>query len=360
MAPQRPLPPARIGGQVRRPISPVKNMLARYINSPNTMLAYNVALRHRVARYIREYGGEAEIGPEQAAEIIHDLKHRGYSVATVNQTLTALAKYWDELIRLCNAGQIEIEIEYNPWRGVKREPEKQTLGERILDEDEVRALFAAANPGRDRVLLRFLYVTGCRVTEAITLRWRDIRRHPEAWMVTVFGKRKKTRHVQIPPVLGQQLEALGPNRRPDEYIFAGDQVEDSRKVAYWRCECGHTWRADDPGKKYRQITAAQSIHAIRTGHVIQGAFADDGQRIPGHLGRIEAWHIVHRAAEGAGLEKQVSPHWLRHAHATHALSHGAQPHVVQITLGHKSLATTSEYIHLLPGQNTSSSFLPDL
>jgi hypothetical protein len=54
----------------------------------------------------------------------------------------------------------------------------------------------------------------------------------------------------------------------------------------------------------------------------------------------------------------VSPHWLRHAHASHALDHGAPIHLVQATLGHSSVATTSSYLHARPGD--SSARFPDL
>ena len=45
--------------------------------------------------------------------------------------------------------------------------------------------------------------------------------------------------------------------------------------------------------------------------------------------------------------EKVSPHWLRHAHATHALDKGAPLRLVQATLGHASLDTTSKYLHIL-------------
>jgi site-specific recombinase XerC len=50
--------------------------------------------------------------------------------------------------------------------------------------------------------------------------------------------------------------------------------------------------------------------------------------------------IVRRVAGLIGVEGAVSPHWLRHAHASHALAHGAPIHLVQATLGHSSVATT--------------------
>ena len=50
---------------------------------------------------------------------------------------------------------------------------------------------------------------------------------------------------------------------------------------------------------------------------------------------------------------KISPHWLRHAHASHALDHGAPIHLVQATLGHSSVATTSAYLHARPGDSSA-------
>lgn len=62
--------------------------------------------------------------------------------------------------------------------------------------------------------------------------------------------------------------------------------------------------------------------------------------------------IVRRAAARAGITGNVSPHWMRHAHATHALENGAPITLVAETLGHKSIETTSKYTHVRP--NASS------
>jgi integrase/recombinase XerD len=52
----------------------------------------------------------------------------------------------------------------------------------------------------------------------------------------------------------------------------------------------------------------------------------------------------------------VSPHWLRHAHATHALEHGHAPiHLVQATLGHASVATRRKYLHARPTDSAARS-----
>jgi integrase/recombinase XerD len=67
--------------------------------------------------------------------------------------------------------------------------------------------------------------------------------------------------------------------------------------------------------------------------------------------------IVAKAAQRAGLEGKVSPHWLRHSHASHALDHQAPVHLVKETLGHSNLATTGKYLHARPGES-SGRYLP--
>jgi integrase/recombinase XerD len=62
--------------------------------------------------------------------------------------------------------------------------------------------------------------------------------------------------------------------------------------------------------------------------------------------------IVHAAAARAGITGNVSPHWMRHAHATHSLERGAPITLVQDTLGHSSIETTAKYTHVRP--NASS------
>jgi site-specific recombinase XerD len=60
-----------------------------------------------------------------------------------------------------------------------------------------------------------------------------------------------------------------------------------------------------------------------------------------------------QAASTAGLEVKVSPHWLRHSHATHALERGAPIHLVAATLGHASVATTGKYLHARPTDSSA-------
>ncbi len=71
-----------------------------------------------------------------------------------------------------------------------------------------------------------------------------------------------------------------------------------------------------------------------------------------HLRRNQVFRIICAAAKRAGISEKVSPHWLRHAHASHALERGAPIHLVQATLGHSNVATTGKYLHARPMESS--------
>jgi site-specific recombinase XerD len=62
--------------------------------------------------------------------------------------------------------------------------------------------------------------------------------------------------------------------------------------------------------------------------------------------------LVRAAAKRAGIDLPVSPHWLRHAHASHSLDRGAPIHLVQATLGHRNINTTGRYLHARPKESS--------
>jgi integrase/recombinase XerD len=180
---------------------------------------------------------------------------------------------------------------------------KDTLGERILDEASVHKLLALEPHPRNRMLLRLLYRAGLRVSEIAGLAWRDLHaRGDGGGQVTVFGKRSKTRTVLLPADIWRDLAALRNGADLDTPVFP------SRNSG-------------------------------------------------GYLHPTSIERIVWAAATRAGLEGnargKVSPHWLRHAHATHALERGAPIHLVQATLGYASVATTGRYLHARPTDSSA-------
>ena len=76
-------------------------------------------------------------------------------------------------------------------------------------------------------------------------------------------------------------------------------------------------------------------------------------RNPGHALTERAVNfIVKEAAKRAGINPAASIHWLRHAHASHAMDNGAPITLVSATLGHADLKTTSVYAHARPGESS--------
>jgi integrase/recombinase XerD len=62
--------------------------------------------------------------------------------------------------------------------------------------------------------------------------------------------------------------------------------------------------------------------------------------------------MMKRTAKAAGVNEKVSPHWLRHAHGSHAIDRGASLPEVQATLGHGNISTTSGYLHARPDSSS--------
>ncbi|MEM6500666.1 MAG: tyrosine-type recombinase/integrase [Cyanobacteria bacterium P01_C01_bin.89] len=182
---------------------------------------------------------------------------------------------------------------------------KDTLSERILTREEVLALIDHASSDRNRVMLRMLYSCGLRVSELCGLQWRDLRSRQDGGQVTIYGKGNKTRVVLIPASVWQDL---------------------------------HTLKEKRPTPPTRTTPVFPS------------------QKGGGALDPSQIMRIVRQAARKAGLEANISPHWLRHAHASHSLDRGAPIHLVQNTLGHSSVATTGRYLHARP-QDSSSKYL---
>jgi len=189
----------------------------------------------------------------------------------------------------------------DPAAAVKPPSPAKRLPKALPLSDVEAILEAAGAPGtplalRDRALLEVLYGTGARISEAVGLDVDDVDTAADAeGTVLLRGKGGKERMV---PVGSYALEAVS------AYLVRGRPVLLSE------------------GKG----TPALFLNA-------RG----------GRLSRQSAWAVLVKAAERAGVTKDVSPHTLRHSFATHLLDGGADVRVVQELLGHASVTTTQVY-----------------
>jgi integrase/recombinase XerD len=169
-----------------------------------------------------------------------------------------------------------------------------------LTETDVEALLHAPDLNdpiglRDRTMLELLYACGLRVSELVTLTIPQVNLRQS--VVRVMGKGSKERLIPIGQEAVVWLERYLREARPvllqnlpDEVLFPSTRGQVMTRQTFWH--------------------------------------------------RIKFW------AKVAGIQKNLSPHTLRHAFATHLLNHGADLRVVQLLLGHSDLSTTQIYTHI--------------
>ena len=175
---------------------------------------------------------------------------------------------------------------------------RDELSERIMTEAEVQRIIGMENHPRNKLLLRILYAGGIRVSSLCRLKWKDLQERDKGGQMTVFGKGSKTHTIIIPESLWDDL-----------MVYKNTTVDDS------------------------------PVFRSRKG---------------GSLHPSQVWRIVKKSAVRAGVKKPVSPHWFRHAHASHALDRGAKISLVKETLAHSSIQTTGRYLHAKPDESSST------
>ncbi|WP_296604613.1 site-specific tyrosine recombinase XerD [Nocardioides sp.] len=191
----------------------------------------------------------------------------------------------------------------DPASGVKPPTPAKRLPKALPLADVEAILEAAGAPGttlalRDRALLEVLYGTGARISEAVGLDVDDL--DLVEGTVLLRGKGGKERIVPVGSYAREAVDAYLVRGRP-ELVAAGPSTRSS-------------------------VGGALFLNA-------RG----------GRLSRQSAWAVLVKAAERAGVTKDVSPHTMRHSFATHLLDGGADVRVVQELLGHASVTTTQVY-----------------
>ena len=211
---------------------------------------------------------------------------------TTSRLVSALKRFFQFALREGLRGD-------DPASGLDSPKLPRTLP-KSLSEEEVEALLAAPDVSntqglRDRAMLETLYASGLRVSELVTL--KTVQASLDMGVVRVLGKGSKER-----------LTPLG-----EEAV---------------------SWIARYQREARPQLLGARKSDALfvtgRGGPMTRQAF----------------WGLVKRHAATAGIKRDISPHTLRHAFATHLINHGADLRVVQLLLGHADISTTQIYTHV--------------
>lgn len=172
-----------------------------------------------------------------------------------------------------------------------------------LSEADVENLLLAPDTStalglRDKAMLEVLYACGLRVSELMNLSLEQV--NLNAGWLQITGKGNKTRLVPLGEYASEAIENYLSHARNElvAHLKSGD---------------------------------CQAVFLTAQG---------------GYMTRQNFWYMIKKYAKLAGVQKELSPHSLRHAFATHLLNHGADLRSVQLLLGHSDLSTTQIYTHV--------------
>jgi integrase/recombinase XerD len=260
--------------------------------SRNTLAAYRTDLTS-LTRWLAESGRSLE--EARRGELLEYIASRVESGARPRSTarqLSSFRRFFRHLLR-------EGARKDDPTAQIEMPKIGRPLP-KSLSESQVEALLEAPDTSaclghRDRTMLEVLYATGLRVTELVNLRLNQINLNQGVMRVVGKGNRER-----LIPLGEESLEWI-------EQFIRGPRSE--------------------------ILLDRQSDYLFPT-------------RRGDHMTRQAFWHLIKRYSAKAKIEKDLSPHTLRHAFATHLLNHGADLRVVQMLLGHSDLSTTQIYTHV--------------
>ncbi len=276
-----------------------------------------------IRRYIRESGlrHPRELDGVAVEGFLTRLAVRDHVAAsTQNQALSALLFLYREVLA--------IDL---PWmENVVRAKRPQRLPV-VLSTGQVTALLARLS-GREGLMSALLYGSGLRLMECVRLRVKDVD-FARGELTIRDGKGGKDRMTVLPMALRADL------RR---------QIEATRSLHL-------SDLAKGLGMVYLPFALARKYPSAPKELAWQYVFPAtrcsvdprDGGRKRHHIDEKVLQRAVRSAALGMGSDKPVTPHTLRHCFATHLLEAGADIRTVQELLGHKDVATTQIYTHVL-------------
>ena len=232
-----------------------------------------------------------EIKKIDTSQYISYLFSQNLKSTSVNRKISSLKTFFNFLLK-------KKLIDVNPFAD-QIMPKKPISLPKSISEDDVVKLLDAPKPDsliglRDKAMLELLYASGVRISELVNIKFSDL--DLERNIIKVFGKGSKERLVPFGEDAAQCISA---------YI--------------------------DERKKNKDIASIKYIFLNNRGSKIS---------------RHAFWHRLKEYCLEIGLKRDISPHTLRHAFATHLLNRGADLRSVQVLLGHSDLSTTQIYTHI--------------
>ena len=261
--------------------------------SANTLSSYLRDVRQFLA-YLQSVGTRSvlQAAASDIEEYMRWMTGRGKSAATVTRSVASLKSYYHYLV-------LEGRLKKNPVQDVTPLKVKRHLPQ-ILTGKEVELFLEQpqcvdAKGYRDHAMLELLYATGIRVSELIALDVSDL--NLSAGIIHCAGKSKE----RVIPLYPAAIKALR------------DYVEEIRP----------------------SMIAAPDETALFVNM--------NGER----MSRQGFWKIIKYYQQKAQIDKDITPHTLRHSFAAHLLENGADLHSIQEMLGHADISSTQIYANLI-------------
>ena len=257
--------------------------------SENTKNAYENDIRQYLS-YLERLDLEVfDVSPSDAREYVRTLME-GYKERSMLRKLSALRMFYDYLMR-------KGVIDFNPFEDISLKRNEKRLPS-VLTEHEVAMLLSLRGDDflslRDHILFLFIYSTGARISEALAVNIADIE-----WAerrIKIRGKGGKTRFLFLNRSVVTELRDYIEKRN----AYLGGKAEDALFIA------------------------------------------KNGERLSFSTAHL----IFENARFRLNLDKNLTPHTLRHSFATHMMDRGADIRFIQELLGHESISTTQIYTHV--------------
>lgn len=260
--------------------------------SDNTIVSYRRDL-NKFAAYLEEQGISEveEISEVDINDYVRQLERQEFKAATISRNIASIKAFFHYLTK---EGRLKEDISEN-----LKAPKIEKKLPNVMTVEETEKLLmqpVGDNPKglRDRAMLELLYATGIRVTELISLKVKDV-----DLKTSLLDCRDNDRERKI-PFGGKAREALV------EYLSGGrEQLLNGEKSDILFTNCN--------GKP---------------------------------MSRQGFWKLLKAYGRKAGIEKDITPHTIRHSFAAHLIENGADIKSVQEMLGHSDISTTQVYVKL--------------
>lgn len=265
--------------------------------SSNTITSYKQTLRHFIAFLetinIKEVD---KVNSSIISKYFEILNNEKKSKTTISHTISVLNNFFKYLM-------ITGKIKSDPMASIQNLKKDHFLPV-VMTPQEIMLLLSISDEKkplglRDKALLEVMYATGMRISEVINLTLDQL--HLDIGMIEIIGKGNHKRLVPIGDIAIKYLE---------RYL---SEVRDRLVKDY----------------KYNQVFLNPSGKPLT---------------------RQGIWKKIKILVQKAGINKNVTPHTIRHSFATHLLENGADLRIIQELLGHADISTTQIYTHLTQKQ----------